>query len=112
MLATMRTTGMMFSLAIATVTFALFIGSTQIGPEVQEPFMTSLRVAFSIFAVLCTIGIFASLPAAGCEVNAGQVTPQRNKHNRPAPSSSTTSTPCTSFSNPGKSALNSSDDRR
>lgn len=61
MLATMRTTGMMFSLAIATVTFALFIGSTQIGPEVQEPFMTSLRVAFSIFAVLCTAGIFASL---------------------------------------------------
>ncbi|WP_292364154.1 MULTISPECIES: MFS transporter [unclassified Methanoculleus] len=61
MLATMRTTGMMFSLAIATVTFALFIGSTQIGPEVQEPFMTSLRVAFSVFAVLCTMGIFASL---------------------------------------------------
>ncbi len=61
MLATMRTTGMMFSLAIATVTFALFIGSTQIGPEVQEPFMTSLRVAFSIFAVLCTAGIFATL---------------------------------------------------
>ncbi|WP_214019354.1 MFS transporter [Methanoculleus sp.] len=61
MLATMRTTGMMFSLAIATVTFALFIGSTQIGPEVQEPFMTSLQVAFSIFAALCTAGIFASL---------------------------------------------------
>ncbi len=61
MLATMRTTGMMFSLAIATVTFALFIGSTQIGPEVQEPFMTSLRVAFTVFAALCTVGIFASL---------------------------------------------------
>ncbi|HOI14181.1 MAG TPA: MFS transporter [Methanoculleus sp.] len=61
MLATMRTTGMMFSLAVATVTFALFIGSTPIGPEVQEPFMTSLRVAFSFFAVLCTVGIFASL---------------------------------------------------
>ncbi|MCK9277808.1 MAG: MFS transporter [Methanoculleus sp.] len=61
MLATMRTTGMMFSLGVATVTFALFIGTTQIGPEVQEPFMTSLRVAFTIFAVLCTLGIFASL---------------------------------------------------
>ncbi|MCK8519673.1 MFS transporter [Methanoculleus sp. 7T] len=61
MLATMRTTGMMFSLGIATVTFALFIGTTQIGPEAQEPFMTSLRVAFSVFAVLCTAGILASL---------------------------------------------------
>lgn len=61
MLATMRTTGMMFSLGVATVTFALFIGTTRIGPEVQEPFMTSLQVVFIISAILCTIGIFASL---------------------------------------------------
>ena len=33
MLATMRTTGMMRSLAIVTVIFALLIGTTQIGPS-------------------------------------------------------------------------------
>ena len=60
MLATMRTTGMMFSLGIATVMFAVFIGTSQIGPEVRGPFMTSFRVAFTVFAALCILGVFAS----------------------------------------------------
>ncbi|NLA37879.1 MAG: MFS transporter [Methanomicrobiales archaeon] len=61
MLATMRTTGMMLSLAIVTVIFALLIGTTQICPEVQTSFMASLHVTFTVFTVLCTFGIFASL---------------------------------------------------
>ena len=61
MLATMRTTGMMFSLGFVTVIFALLIGSTQIGPDLREPFMTSLHAAFTVFTILCTLGIFASL---------------------------------------------------
>ncbi len=61
MLATMRTTGMMLSLAIVTVAFSILIGTTQIGPEVQKPFMMSLHVTFTVFTILCTLGIFASL---------------------------------------------------
>lgn len=61
MLATMRTTGMMLSLGFVTAVFALIIGSTQIGPEVREPFMASLHLAFIVFTLLCTLGIFASL---------------------------------------------------
>ncbi|NLB01718.1 MAG: MFS transporter [Methanomicrobiales archaeon] len=61
MLGTMRTTGMMLSLGFVTAVFALIIGSTQIGPDVQEPFMTSLHLAFTAFTILCTLGIFASL---------------------------------------------------
>ncbi|MEG3055084.1 MAG: MFS transporter [Methanoculleus sp.] len=61
MLATMRTTGMMLSLAIVTVIFALLIGTTQICPEVQAPFMACLHVTFVIFTILCVFGIFASL---------------------------------------------------
>jgi MFS family permease len=61
MLATMRTTGMMFSLGIVTVVFAVLIGTTQIGADVQAPFMTSLHVAFTAFTILCALGIPASL---------------------------------------------------
>ncbi len=63
MLATMRTTGMMLSLAIVTVIFALLIGTTQICPEVQGSFMASLHATFMVFTILCTLGIFASLTA-------------------------------------------------
>ena len=61
MLATMRTTGMMFSLGFVTVIFALLIGATEIGPDLREPFMASLHAAFTVFTILCTLGIFASL---------------------------------------------------
>ena len=61
MLATMRTTGMMFSLGVVTVVFAVLIGTTQIGADVQAPFMTSLHVAFTVFTILCALGIPASL---------------------------------------------------
>ena len=61
MLATMRTTGMMFSLGFVTVIFAFLIGTTQIRAEALAPFMMSLHVAFTVFTIFCTLGIFASL---------------------------------------------------
>jgi hypothetical protein len=61
MLATMRTTGMMFSLGFVTVIFAVLIGTTQIRAEALAPFMMSLHVAFTVFTIFCTLGIFASL---------------------------------------------------
>jgi len=57
----MRTTGMMFSLGIVTVVFAVLIGTTQIGADVQAPFMTSLHVAFTAFTILCALAYLPHL---------------------------------------------------
>ncbi len=59
--ATMRTLGQMLSLGIALLIFSLVIGHVQITAQYIGEFLTSTRVAFSIFAVLCVFGIFASL---------------------------------------------------
>lgn len=59
--ATMRQVGMTLSMAIVTVLFAVYIGSTQMTSENPDGFMQSFKVAFIIFACLCFIGIFASL---------------------------------------------------
>jgi EmrB/QacA subfamily drug resistance transporter len=60
-LATMRQVGMMLSMGIAMLLFAVYIGRVQITPEYYDAFLTSARVAFIIFACLCFGGIFASL---------------------------------------------------
>jgi len=61
MLATMRIMGQTFSQGIATLLFALYIGRVEIMPENYPLFLASARTAFLIFAVLCVLGIFASL---------------------------------------------------
>lgn len=60
-LGTMRTTGQMFSMAIAAMAINAVVGKAQIGLGNAMPFMKSLRIIFLIFAVLCFIGVFASL---------------------------------------------------
>jgi MFS family permease len=60
-LGTMRITGQMFSLGIATLLFAIYIGRVQIIPEYYPQFVESTHIAFIIFAALCFGGIFASL---------------------------------------------------
>ncbi len=60
-LATMRGVGMMFSMGIAMLLFAIYIGRVEITPEYYALFLKSTRVAFIIFAALCFGGIFASL---------------------------------------------------
>jgi len=60
-LATMRQIGMMLSMGIAMLIFAIFIGRVEISPEYYPVFVKSLKVAFTIFASLCFGGIFASL---------------------------------------------------
>lgn len=59
--ATMRTIGQMLSMALAMLMFALIIGRVEITPDRYPAFLTALRVAFSIFTVLCLFGTFASL---------------------------------------------------
>ncbi|MBN1105911.1 MAG: MFS transporter, partial [Deltaproteobacteria bacterium] len=58
---TMRLLGMMFSMGVATVLFALFIGRVQITGEHHPALMQSVQTAFGIFGLLCFGGVFASL---------------------------------------------------
>ena len=60
-LATMRQIGMVLSMGVAMLMFALYIGRVQITPEHYPFFLESIRTAFTIFAVLCFGSIFASL---------------------------------------------------
>lgn len=60
-LSTMRQFGMTFSIGIAMLSFSVFIGKVQITPEYYPAFITSMKIAFLIFAGLCFGGIFASL---------------------------------------------------
>ena len=58
---TMRLLGQVFSMGIATLLFAVFLGREQITPELDDEFMMAMNVAFAIFTFLCFLGIFASL---------------------------------------------------
>ncbi|MGC8848949.1 MAG: MFS transporter, partial [Candidatus Bathyarchaeia archaeon] len=60
-LGTMRLTGQMLSMGIATLIFALYIGRTQITPQEYPMFLTGVKTAFAVFAALCLGGVFASL---------------------------------------------------
>jgi EmrB/QacA subfamily drug resistance transporter len=60
-LATMRQVGMVLSMGIAMVMFALYVGRVQITPGYYPLFQQSMKTSFLIFAILCFVGIFASL---------------------------------------------------
>ena len=60
-IATMRQIGMIVSMGIVMLLFNLYIGREQITPEYYDAFLIGARVSFIISAVLCFLGIFASL---------------------------------------------------
>lgn len=60
-LGTMRATGQMFSMAIAAMAINLYIGAAEINTGNTGSFMNAQRIIFLIFAVLCFLGVFASL---------------------------------------------------
>jgi EmrB/QacA subfamily drug resistance transporter len=59
--ATMRMVGQMFSMGIAMLLLALFVGRVQITPDQHAGLLAAMRVTFVVFAVLCLGGVFASL---------------------------------------------------
>ena len=59
-LGTMRATGMMFSMGMVMVIFAIYMGQTQITPAYYALFLRSAKTAFAISAGLCVGGVFAS----------------------------------------------------
>ena len=58
---TMRLIGQMMSMGIATLIIHLFIGEATNIAANRYLFMQSVHIAFILFAVLCTLGVFASL---------------------------------------------------
>lgn len=60
-LATMRQVGMVLSMGVAMLMFALYIGRAEITPEYYPFFQQSVKTSFIIFAALCFGGTFASL---------------------------------------------------
>lgn len=58
---TMRLTGQMLSMGIATLIIHIFIGESKIMPANHAQFLHSTRIIFAIFSVLCFLGVFASL---------------------------------------------------
>jgi hypothetical protein len=60
-LGTTRLIGMMFSMGIAMLILALYMGGVQITPAYHEPFLQGMRMAFAIFALLSLGGVAASL---------------------------------------------------
>jgi EmrB/QacA subfamily drug resistance transporter len=75
---TMRLVGQMLSMGVAMMLFAIFIGPAVITPDYYPQFITSMHYAFVIFAVLCVIGIGASLmrgkrqPATGTQTGSNE----------------------------------------
>lgn len=60
-LGTMRLVGQMLSLGVVMMLFSVTVGPARITPELHGAFLVSLRAAFLLFAVLCGLGVFASL---------------------------------------------------
>ena len=58
---TMRVLGHMLSMGIATLVIALMIGRARITPDLYPALISSVRIAFVIFAGLCTAGTLFSL---------------------------------------------------
>lgn len=70
---TMRTVGMTFSMAIATILFAIFIGKAEISPDTYPAFSKSVKIAFIIFTVLSAIGIYFSSVRGKLNRNNGNI---------------------------------------
>jgi MFS family permease len=64
-LGTMRLVGQMLSMGFAVLLFALFMGKASVTPDNHPAFISSVKTAFLIFAVLCGAGVFASLARGG-----------------------------------------------
>lgn len=59
-ISTMRATGMMFSMAIASLSVHIFVGNKLINDSNIESFVHSSKVIFLVFTVLCVVGVFSS----------------------------------------------------
>jgi EmrB/QacA subfamily drug resistance transporter len=70
-LATMRLTGQMLSMGIVTMIMALYIGPAIIAPGTFPLFIMANRTTFIVFALLCALGVLASLARGRVHTDAG-----------------------------------------
>lgn len=61
MVSTMRLVGQSLSLGIAMLIFSIIMGHVQISPENIDKLLTSIQMAFAVFAGLCLVGTVFSL---------------------------------------------------
>jgi len=64
---TMRLIGQVLSIAIATLFISIYVGNVQLTSADADAFLQSYRVGFVTFAVLCVLGVFASLARGKAE---------------------------------------------
>ena len=58
---TMRLFGQMLSMGVTMLLFSLYMGQAQITPAYHGRFLSSARTGFALSAVLCSLGVLASL---------------------------------------------------
>ena len=62
MVSTMRGIGQTLSMGVASMLLGIYVGAHEVtGTAFHPEFMASFHVGFAVFAVLCLVGIFASL---------------------------------------------------
>jgi EmrB/QacA subfamily drug resistance transporter len=58
---TMRLIGQTFSMSIVTLIFSIYMGKKSVTPEIAPMLIKNMKLAFVTFALLCLLGVFASL---------------------------------------------------
>lgn len=58
---TMRLTGQMLSMGIATMILQIYLGRSGTITGNPEGFLSSMHISFILFAILCALGVFASM---------------------------------------------------
>lgn len=71
-LGTMRLVGQSVSMAIVTLLMTLFIGHAELEFASQEALIQCTKVSFLVFAVLCFLGVFASMARGSVRAEAKQ----------------------------------------
>lgn len=66
---TARLIGQTLSMGVVSLIFALYIGRVQITQQYSSALIVSTKIVFTVFAVLCFIGIFASLARGSIHVH-------------------------------------------
>lgn len=69
-LATSRTVGQSFSMAVTTLIVSIYVGSKNITEANSDAFIRSFRITFLLFAILCVVGVVASLARGKRDVQA------------------------------------------
>jgi len=72
-LGTMRTAGMMVSMGIMMILFSLYLGQTEITPQVHPEFLSSIRTGFIIFTVISVFGLLFQLVARNRAARTGRI---------------------------------------